>query len=1483
MAISDCYNAGNISSHTAGGIIDSVYGLVSISNCYNTGDVSSSDRYVGGITAWAYAHQYGSITIDTCYNTSNVSSLVVLGGICGRISGKVIVNNCNNAGKISSLLNSLDPIYAGGICGEAVSSSYGDVAVTDCHSSGEIFSYRSDSTVYSGGICGHAENSHGSVFINDCLVLSSGITATSTGTGKAYSYLIGYGNAKKINNAAKRGIKGNPVNDADYTIGGDILTPAPTNGFAVSVTDEEDRAVAGASVTVLNNTTTATTDKNGLASFENLTGSVRLSVSKEGYLSAEYARTVSRGSTTTVVLCPDDGKPHIFGVNAASDDGRAVDLLSGFMYFKSDKEKTPQTPTNTKKLRFSVNASAPEGVRTYQLIQSGKVVYESGAPDFDLTIITGKTDMDFGQGLRIEKLEAGKNVTLRIIDASGNAVSRKLGLRISDPDAYVKEQEGKLSVGSELKIGVSSDIPIIGDTEIEFGLNPVPFEIEVSEDGKIKIGINKPKNVDWDKMVETYNKTMAQSYAGKAFGGIPQSFGAGKVKIEASAMGYGEGYVSEDGSTVVNVGVIMSVSAGASYTQQFFLGWMPVYVGIGVKASLSGKVEISVLITAQNTGVSGGLGEIEPVIVFNINGGLGVGDVLCAGGFGRVTIDWLHRFSDNYDNVSLTGEMYLYVQAFMAKAEKRIASGTWTIYDSHGRTMRMLSAEGFNPYDSGAYRPIERDYLRRTSLSALDLSTSPGAVESMLLASAPGSAFTVFDYVFPNAMPRLVYANGRSYVFWLHDNGERTAENRTALVYFVSSDNEDWSAPVQVFPESEASTADFNFDLAVVGNDIHIVWTKAKEPLGQGTGLNETAAAAEIYRAKLDTDTGVVSGVTALTNDAHADMTPVVSDDDLFLAWITNELDGAEGLFGMGNTHSVAYAYTSNPDAVLRISASPGASISSLDAGTLNGTPYIAYVEDGDGNRSTGEDSEIRVVNASSGEITRLTEDETADTGLRFGRVNGVPALFWYADGDIRYTSNLTNIESVAGRNGPKAFGAGFALVPDEAGNSLIVWESTAEGEEGTDPHTSFYASSFDGSVWSPPYRIYDTESELTSAPNGFVSGDTAILTFLETKGVAEDAPLSAVKVAVIEPETDIALTNVSYDFGAVRPRSPLPLTLTIENKGSADADTINVYTGGNAVATINGAGLGPGETKEYVVDGFAVPADLAELRDFEISVLADSETELSDNARSARIGYADLSVGATRLLSDGDDYANVIVQNLGGIATDATLKITADSLDGTLLYEEALDAVSEARHQSLLINLTELAAETEAFYFTVEADKEELFTGDNTALVYIGMGAEDDYTLTVEAGPGGAAVGTAGGKYFEGDAIEISAKANPGYAFDGWSSSNGGDFEDASSPNTLFSMPGGDATVTANFAALPYTLGDVNGDNRIDMADATLVYRHHRGKMQLVGNLLLAADVNGDNAVNMADATLVYRYHRGKIAMFSVSEQIGAMFQQTI
>ena len=67
--------------------------------------------------------------------------------------------------------------------------------------------------------------------------------------------------------------------------------------------------------------------------------------------------------------------------------------------------------------------------------------------------------------------------------------------------------------------------------------------------------------------------------------------------------------------------------------------------------------------------------------------------------------------------------------------------------------------------------------------------------------------------------------------------------------------------------------------------------------------------------------------------------------------------------------------------------------------------------------------------------------------------------------------------------------------------------------------------------------------------------------------------------------------------------------------------------------------------------------------------------------------------------------------------------------------------------------------------------------------------------------------------------------------------------------------------TTEKNATPTDYTLGDVNGDGYITVADATLVQQHAAELITLMGNALLAADTSKDGFVTVADATLIQRY----------------------
>ena len=73
-------------------------------------------------------------------------------------------------------------------------------------------------------------------------------------------------------------------------------------------------------------------------------------------------------------------------------------------------------------------------------------------------------------------------------------------------------------------------------------------------------------------------------------------------------------------------------------------------------------------------------------------------------------------------------------------------------------------------------------------------------------------------------------------------------------------------------------------------------------------------------------------------------------------------------------------------------------------------------------------------------------------------------------------------------------------------------------------------------------------------------------------------------------------------------------------------------------------------------------------------------------------------------------------------------------------------------------------------------------------------------YPLTVTAGTGGTANTNASGKYAAQAKVSLTATANSGYTFTGWTTSNGGSFASPTSQSTTFTMPANATTVTANF-----------------------------------------------------------------------------------
>ncbi|MCL2099347.1 MAG: S-layer homology domain-containing protein [Oscillospiraceae bacterium] len=334
---------------------------------------------------------------------------------------------------------------------------------------------------------------------------------------------------------------------------------------------------------------------------------------------------------------------------------------------------------------------------------------------------------------------------------------------------------------------------------------------------------------------------------------------------------------------------------------------------------------------------------------------------------------------------------------------------------------------------------------------------------------------------------------------------------------------------------------------------------------------------------------------------------------------------------------------------------------------------------------------------------------------------------------------------------------------------------------------------------------------------------------------------------AVIETESGIAVSTATTTTGEVVFASVIINGGTVRATGTGTAVRVtgaesNVTINDGLIESVNGnAIMASGADNKVDITGGRVSATSGNA----VTVSGkESEVKISGGWVTATTGYAvsaPKSQDSLVIVSGGVVFAwgDTTSKVINNISDPATRTITDPGVviawntstgEGTYLENTANDLTAEPSGTTVL--------------WGIESGKSGLIYDDGSGTDFFPINEiplntvevlpeptspGPPYTLIVNNGviAGG---GDNTGEFYKDDPISITANAAPeGYVFDLWESDDPISFDDKTSPDTFFSMPDSDVTVTAVYKRilLPeyYSLKIINGKTNADLNEVTLTF----------------------------------------------------------
>ncbi|MGO8928165.1 MAG: LamG-like jellyroll fold domain-containing protein [Limisphaerales bacterium] len=609
-------------------------------------------------------------------------------------------------------------------------------------------------------------------------------------------------------------------------------------------------------------------------------------------------------------------------------------------------------------------------------------------------------------------------------------------------------------------------------------------------------------------------------------------------------------------------------------------------------------------------------------------------------------------------------------------------------------------------------QPYPRNYLQSASYAAFHrYGVKPIAKPLSLTAASTTdnpSLYALQSDVFPFSEPSISAEGTNCYAVWLYDNTNRTANNRTMLV-FSQFNGTNWS---KFSPVADDGTADFHPQLRTFTDGSAVVaWENETTVLPTNADFTAIITNLEIATAFYDPVAGTWQPQQQLTANGYLDRTPRIagpSVNNLMLVWVANTNNDVEGsatsvnqlCFATwnGSTWSAPQAFANVPYPLLKYDMSYD--------GTNSYVVMTLHADNTLTNVNAHELFEVAYQNGSWGGLQQLTTNQVPNDNPQMAiDPNGHIVLVWLQGDTLASVVdfNFAN-QRVAATNEYSSNLADFRLASSSSdGRLAIVWAAPSP-QYSSDLWGMFYDPNFE--VWGSPHQLTaDPETEMETAATFYGTNqlialydrlDLAIGDTNQIGSVITNADLYVLQYVLTN---DLALVANSLTVSPANPAPGDTATLSVMAENLGDSAVSNVLVaffqgdpanGGAEIGQTNIAVLMPPGASDVVSIPWTVPATTNPLSIYAVidPYQQYPQSDLQDEEVNNFFVEPDL---ALQSLAWGQITSNLLsvtatVINEGTIASQpATVSFTLNLLTGTNLFSTGI--VSLAPGQSVDVN----------------------------------------------------------------------------------------------------------------------------------------------------------------------------------------------------